>query len=117
MGPVGIGADVAELDGSTVVADASEPGVSVAEAEGDCPMLPEDSWTAGPLPPIVAPHSPQKRSADSTGAEHDGHATVSAAPHCTQNRRPSLFSNWQDEQFKQLLPTHFPSLPASIGHE
>ena len=97
MGPLGVARDAAKVDRGTVVVDAAA-GVP-SEAEGGGKAVPDDGGDAdAELPPIVAPHSPQKRSAASAGAEQDGHTTASDAPHWTQKRRPSLFSCWQAEQ-------------------
>jgi hypothetical protein len=104
MGPLGVARDAAKVDRGTVVVDAAAAGVAAEagvpiDAEGGGKAVPDDDRGAdAELAPIVAPHSPQKRSAASAGAEQDGHTTASDAPHWTQKRRPSLFSCWQAEQ-------------------
>jgi hypothetical protein len=67
-------------------------GVEVgSDGVPDDPEDPEEPGAASDPPPIVAPHSPQKRSPASAGAKQDGHTTASDPPHWTQKRRPSLF--------------------------
>ena len=69
-----------------VALDGTAPGASEAagepieDARAD-PSVPEDLGAAPEAPPIVAPHSPQKRSPASAGVAQDGHTEASDPPH------------------------------------
>ena len=69
-----------------VALDGTAPGASEAAGEPTedaraGPGVPEELGAAPDAPPIVAPHSPQKRSPASAGAWQDGHSTASDPPH------------------------------------
>jgi hypothetical protein len=84
--------EVVEAEGWIVALDATPlgdrvpgpAGIDLPEACEDGPIVPEDLDEAGgdaEPPAIDAPHSPQKRSPASAGAEQDGHVTASEPPH------------------------------------
>src|SRR4051812_11154931 len=79
--------------------DRSLPGVAAGVA----------GPVAGGAPgPIVAPHSPQKRSPASAAAPQTGHVGASATPHDRQNRPSARLSAPQLEQEMRSVAT-FPT--------